>query len=169
MNNTGSLKVTTPSDREIAMTRVLNAPRPLVWDALTKCDLLKRWLTGPPGWSLAVCTIDLKVGGAYRWVWRGPDGTDMGMGGVYREIVRPERLVATEKFDQAWYPGEAVDTTVLVERDGKTTVTINVMYDSRETRDAVLKTPMAEGVSAGYDRLEELLASMNRTATSRRK
>ena len=159
MNNIGTLKVTTPTDREIAMTRVFNAPRTLVFDALTKCELLQRWLTGPPGWSLAVCAIDLKVGGSYRYVWRGPYGTDMGMGGIYREIVRPERLVATEKFDQAWYPGEAVDTTTLREHDGKTTLTITVRYDSRETRDAVLKTPMAQGVSAGYDRLAELLAA----------
>ncbi len=95
VNNIGTLKVTTPTDREIAMVRVFSAPRTLVFDALTKCELLKRWLTGPPGWSLPVCAIDLKVGGSYRYVWRGPDGTNMGMGGVYREIVRPERLVAT--------------------------------------------------------------------------
>ena len=157
--NTGNLEITTPSDREITMTRVFDAPRHLVFEALTKCELLKRWLTGPPGWSMPVCQIDLRVGGAYRFVWRGPDGTEMGMGGVYREIVPPERYVGTEKFDEPWYPGEALDTTVLTEHDGKTTLTLTVKYDSRETRDAVLKTPMAQGVAAGYDRLAELLAS----------
>jgi uncharacterized protein YndB with AHSA1/START domain len=81
MKNTGTLKVTTPSEREIAMTRVFDAPRHLVFDALTKPELLKRWFSGP-GWSLVVCEIDLKVGGAYRYVWRGPDGTEMGMRGV---------------------------------------------------------------------------------------
>ncbi len=160
MNNPGALKITAAEDREIVMTRVFDAPRHLVYEALTRCELLKRWFTGPPGWSLPVCAIDLKVGGSYRYVWRGPDGTDMGMSGVYLEIVRPERLAATEKFDQAWYPGEAVDTTVLVEQDGKTTLTVTVLYDSRKTRDAVLKTPMAQGVSAGYDRLAELLAAV---------
>ncbi len=160
MNNTGTLKVTTPTDREIAMTRVFDAPRSLVFDALTKPELLKRWFFGPPGWSLVVCEIDLRVGGAYRFVWRRADGTEMGMGGVYREIVPPERFVGTESFDDPWYPGEALGTTVLVEQDGKTTLTLTVRYESREARDAVLKTPMEQGVAAGYDRLAELLASL---------
>src|SRR5262245_8270777 len=123
MKNTGTLKVTTPTDREIVLTRVFDAPRHLVFDAMTRPELLKRWFFGPPSWSLAVCEIDLKVGGAYRYVWRGPDGVEMGMGGVYREIVVPERIVCTEKFDQPWYPGEAVGTLVLVEHSGKTTLT----------------------------------------------
>ena len=110
MSPTGTLKVTTPTDREIAMTRVFDAPRNLVFEAYTKPELVKRWLGVHAGWSLAVCEIDLRVGGAYRYVWRGPDGTEMGMGGVYREIVPPERIVATETFDQSWYPGEAVST-----------------------------------------------------------
>src|SRR6266542_6510450 len=92
-------------------------------DALTKPELLKRWFFGPPGWSLVVCEIDLKVGGAYRFVWRSPDGTEMGMRGVYREIVPPERFTGTESFDERWYPGEALGTHVLVEQDGKTTLT----------------------------------------------
>ncbi len=111
--NTETLQITTPSDTEIAMRRVFDAPRRLVFDAHTRPELVKRWLGVRGGWSLAVCEIDLKVGGAYRYVWRGPDGKEMGMGGVFREIVRPERVVATEKFDDAWYPGEAVDTTAL--------------------------------------------------------
>jgi uncharacterized protein YndB with AHSA1/START domain len=84
----------------------------------------------------------------------------MGMGGVYREIAAPARLVATEKFDQPWYPGEAVGTTVLVEQGGKTTITQTVLYQSREARDAVLKSGMERGVAASYDRLSELLASL---------
>ena len=160
MKNTGTLKVTTPTGREIAMTRLFDAPRSLVFDALTKPELLQRWFFGPPGWSLVVCEIDLKVGGAYRYVWRGPDGTDMGMRGVYRDIVPPARIVQTESFDESWYPGEAMVTTVLVEQGGKTTLTMTVLYESREARDAVLKTPMEHGVAAGYDRLAELLASL---------
>jgi len=160
MQNTGKLKVTTPTDREIVMTRSFGAPRQLVWDAMTKPELVKRWLLGPPGWSMPICEIDLRVGGGYRYVWRhDSDGHKMGMRGVYREVVAPERLVATEVFDESWYPGEALDTTVLVEQGGRTTLTLTVLYASRDARDTVLKTPMAEGVASGYDRLEELLAS----------
>jgi uncharacterized protein YndB with AHSA1/START domain len=158
--DTEKLQITTPSDREIAMTRVFAAPRRLVFDALTKPELVKRWLLGPPGWSMPVCEIDLRVGGKYRYVWRrDSDGTDMGMGGVYREIAKPERIVATEKFDQSWYSGEAVGTTRLVEQGGKTTLTQTMLYESRETRDEVLKSPMESGVRASYDRLAELVAS----------
>lgn len=159
MKNTGTLKVTTPTDREIAMTRVFDAPRRLVFDAWTKPELLKRWLGVFGGWSLEVCEIDPKMGGAYRFVWRGPDGSRMGMRGVYREVVPPERLVATESFDDPWYPGEALDTTVLVEQGGKTTLTTTVLYESREARDIALRSDMEHGVAASYDTLAELLAS----------
>ena len=159
MNPTGTLKVTTPTDREIAMTRVFDAPRNLVFEAYTKPELLKRWLGVHGGWSWAVCEIDLRVGGAYRFVWRGPDGTEMGMGGVYREVAAPERIVATESFDQSWYPGDAVSTTVIIEQGGRTTLTITVRYQSQEARDAVLKSPMEKGMAAGFDKLAELLAS----------
>jgi uncharacterized protein YndB with AHSA1/START domain len=156
----GKLQITTPSEREIAMTRVFDAPRTLVFDAWTKPELLRRWLGVRAGWTFALCEVDLKVGGKYRWVWRGPDGTEMGMGGVFREIVRPERLVATERFDEPWYEGgDAVDTTVFVEKGGKTTVTTTVRYASKEVRDAVLKSPMASGVAESYDKLAEVLAS----------
>ena len=156
---TGTLKVTTPTEREIALTRVFDAPRHLVFEAYTKPELVQRWLGVHAGWSWAVCEIDLRVGGAYRYVWRGPDGAEMGMGGVYREVVAPERIVATEKFDQSWYPGEAMSTMALVEQGGRTTLTLTVRYESREARDAVLKSPMESGVAAGFDKLEELLAS----------
>jgi uncharacterized protein YndB with AHSA1/START domain len=157
MKNT--LSVTAAGDREIVLTRAFNAPRDLVFDAHTRPELVKRWLLGQPGWTMPVCEIDLRVGGCYRYVWRSQDGTEMGMGGVFREIVRPERLVATERFDQPWYPGEALDTTVFVEERGKTTVTLTVLYESREARDGVLKSPMEQGMAVGYDRLEDLLAS----------
>ncbi len=160
MRNTDNLKLATRGDREILMTRVFDAPRRMVFDAFTKPELVKQWLLGPPGWTMPVCDIDLRVGGSYRYVWRNTtDGNEMGMGGVYREIAAPERIVATEKFDEAWYPGEAVGTLVLSERGGKTTVTQTVLYQSREARDAVLKSGMEKGVSASYDRLAELLTS----------
>lgn len=153
----GGLTVTTPSDREIAMTRSFDAPRNLVFEALTKPDLVRQWLLGPDGWSMVVCDIDLRVGGTYRYEWRHADGREMAMGGTYREIVPPERLVTTEKFDESWYPGEAVGAISLVEEDGRTQLTLTVTYDNKEARDAVLKTPMEDGVAAGYDRLERLL------------
>ena len=159
MKNLGGLKLTTSGDRELVMTRVFDAPRNLVYDAFTKPELVRRWLLGPDGWSMPVCEIDLKVGGAYRYVWRrDSDGSEMGMGGVYREIVPNQKIVSTEKFDQAWYPGEAVGTLVLTEQSGKTMLTQTVLYQSREARDGVLKSGMESGVSRSYDRLEEQLA-----------
>jgi uncharacterized protein YndB with AHSA1/START domain len=158
-NTAGSLTITTPSDREIAMTRVFDAPRKLVFEAWTKPELLKRWLGVFGGWSLAVCEIDLRVGGTCRFVWRGADGREMGMSGVYREIVPAERIVSTETFDDPWYEGEAVGTVVFDERGGKTTVTNTVRYASKEVRDAVLKSPMETGIAKSYDKLEELLAT----------
>lgn len=163
MKSAGTLQLTAPGDRQIVMTRVFDAPRQLVFDAHTKPELVKRWLLGPPGWSMPVCAIDLRVGGKYRYVWRHDrDGTEMGMGGVYREIVAPERIVHTEKFDEPWYPGEAVNTLVLVERGGRTTLTQTMLYESREARDAAIKSNMEKGVAASYDRLAELLASTKR-------
>lgn len=160
MKSAETLTVTTPTDREIVMTRVFDAPRRLVFDAHTKPELVKRWLLGPPGWSMPVCEIDLRVGGKYRYVWRhDTDGTQMGMGGVYRELVAPERIVNTERFDEAWYPGEGLGTLVLTERQGKTTLTNTMRYESRAARDGVLKSRMEKGVAASYDRLAEMLAS----------
>ena len=155
---TGKLAVAARGEREIVMTRVLNAPRNLVFDAFTKPELVRRWLLGPDGWSMPVCEIDLRVGGKYRYVWKNDkDGMEMGMGGEFREIVVPERIVSTEKFDQAWYPGEAVGTLLLTDEAGKTKVTQIVAYDTHEARDGVLKSPMESGVEAGYDRLEKML------------
>ena len=154
------LKVTTPSDREIAMTRTFDAPRSMVFDAWTRPELIKRWLGAIEGWTFVVCEVDLKVGGKYRYVWRGPAGEEMGMGGVFREIVRPERLVCTEKFDEPWYPGDAIQATVFVEKDGRTTVTETVLYASKEARDGVLESPMESGVAQSFDKLAEVLASI---------
>ena len=155
MRNTGSLKVTTPSDREVVMTRVFDAPRHLVFDAFTKPELLKRWF-GPRGWSLVVCEVDLRVGGGFRFVLRGLEGQEMGMRGVYREIVPPERSVHMESFDD--YPGESQVTAVFVEQGGQTTLTATVLYPSREVRDIVLQTGMEHGAAESYDKLAELLA-----------
>src|SRR5258706_685623 len=156
MKNTGTLKVTTPTDREIVLTRVFDAPRHLVFDALSKPELLKRWF-GPRGWSLVVCEVDFRVGGSWRFVLRGPDGKDMGMRGVYREIAA-ERTVHTESFDD--FPGESLVTSVMVEVNGRTTLTATVLYPSQEVRDAVIKSGMEHGAAESYDKLAECLASI---------
>jgi uncharacterized protein YndB with AHSA1/START domain len=161
MKNSETFSITAHGDREIVVTRLFDAPRELVFDAYTKPKLIQKWLLGPGGWSMPVCEVDLRAGGKYRYVWRNEaDGKEMGMGGTYREVVPPERIVITELFDEAWYPGEAVDTIVLVERQGKTTLTQTILYNSRETRDAVLKSPMQIGMAASYDRLEKFLPSL---------
>jgi uncharacterized protein YndB with AHSA1/START domain len=117
---------------------------------------------------MPVCEIDLRVGGTYRYVWRrDSDGSEMGLGGVYREIVPQERIVSTEVFDKAWYPGEAVGTLVLTEQNGITTITQTVLYQSREARDGVLKSPMESGVAASYDRLAALVASLGTSGTGK--
>lgn len=157
MKNTGTLQVTTPSDREITLTRVFDAPRSLVFDAFTKPELLRRWF-GPRGWSLVVCDVDLKVGGAWRFVLRSPEGRDMGMRGVHRELQPPSRSVHTETFDD--FPGESIVTTVLVEDRGKTTLTATVLYPSQEVRDAVVESGMEHGAAESYDKLAELLPSL---------
>jgi uncharacterized protein YndB with AHSA1/START domain len=156
---TKTLTVTTPSDREIALSRVFDAPRTLVFDALTRPDLVQRWMLGSMNAAMPVCEIDLKVGGSYRFVWRNPDGSEFAMHGVYREIVRPERLVNTQQFETAWLPGEAILTTTLIENGGKTTFTCTTLYETREVRDKILKSGMESGASASYDRLENLLAA----------
>jgi uncharacterized protein YndB with AHSA1/START domain len=160
MQNAGKLQITTPSDREIAFTRAFDAPRKLVFDAWTKPELLKRWLYGPNGWSLAICKVDLRVGGHYRFEWRHTNGNEMGMGGVYREVLPPERLVNTQLFDQDWTDGEAVGTLVLTEKEGKTTSVNTVLYTSKAARDGALDTMMAEGMEAGYVRLDTIVAAL---------
>jgi uncharacterized protein YndB with AHSA1/START domain len=157
---TNKLKVTAQGEREIVMTRVLDAPRDLVFDAWTQADLLRRWLWGPDEWPLAACESDPRVGGTLRLVWRNTNGKEMGMSGVWRELVRPSRIVHTEIFDEDWTGGEALVTTVLTEHGGKTTMTQTILYASREARDAVLKTPMEQGAGQSYDRMERFLASM---------
>jgi uncharacterized protein YndB with AHSA1/START domain len=155
MRNTGTLKVTTPSDCEIVLTRVFDAPRHLVFEAFSKPELLKRWF-GPRGWSLVVCEVDLRVGGGFRFVLRSLDGKEMGMRGVYCEITPPERSVQMESFDD--YPGESQVTAAFVEQGGNTTLTATVLYPSCEVRDAVIQSGMEHGAAESYDKLAELLA-----------
>lgn len=162
MQKVGKLEINTPSDREITFTRAFDAPRQLVFDAWTKPELLKRWLYGPDGWSLDVCEVDLRVGGRYRYGWKHKNGNVMGMGGVYKELKVPERLVNTQLFDQDWTGGEAVGTLVLTEKNGKTTSVNTVLYVSKAARDAALSTPMADGMEMGYARMDAMFAAEGR-------
>jgi uncharacterized protein YndB with AHSA1/START domain/effector-binding domain-containing protein len=155
MKDPRMLTVEARGDREIVMVRAFNAPRPLVFDAFTKPDLVRRWLLGPDGWTMPVCEIDLRVGGKYRYEWRKEStGTSMAVGGVFREVTPPARVVHTERFDEAWYEGEAVITTEFVETAAGTSVTMTMLMASREARDGVLKSGMEGGVARSYDRLE---------------
>lgn len=152
------LQVEPSGDREIVLTRVFDAPRHLVWEAYTRPELIRRWFLGPPEWSMIVCEVDPRVGGRYRYVWRKTDGTEMGMGGEYRAVVRPERIQLTELFDQDWTGGEAVATLTMVEENGKTTCTTTMRYVSKEIRDMVLQSGMTRGAAASYDRLDAIFA-----------
>lgn len=155
-------KVTPKGDREFVITRTFNAPRALVFDAFSKPAMMKQWLQGPPGWSMTECRIDLRVGGKYRYAWRNHDGGEMAISGVYKEVVRPERIVNTERFDPAWYEGEALATLVLTEKAGKTLMTLTARYDSKQVRDGILASPMEGGLEFSYQRLDELLAERSK-------
>jgi uncharacterized protein YndB with AHSA1/START domain len=161
---TGRVTVTAPGEREIVLTRAFDAPPHLVFAALTRPELVTRWL-GARGWNVVDATIDLRVGGAWRFVSSGPGGERMGHGGIYREVVPGERLVYTEEYDDRWYDDEALVRVELVEDPAdRTTMTTTLTYPSRTTRDLVLSSPMERGVGEGYERLDELLTEMEERA-----
>ncbi|MFL6467264.1 MAG: SRPBCC family protein [Pyrinomonadaceae bacterium] len=159
------LKIEARGDTELVISRTFDAPVEMVFDAHTKPEIVRQWLLGPDGWTMPVCEIDLRIGGKYRYVWKKENtGDEMGMGGEFREVEEPNKYVATEKFDQSWYPGGAVSTTTFADVHGKTAFQNVMKYDSKEAREAVLASPMDEGLSVGYDRLEALLNSQAQTA-----
>jgi uncharacterized protein YndB with AHSA1/START domain len=149
-----------PDKPTIVTRRVFDAPRALVFDAWTKPEHLRRWL-GPRVLTMVVCEIDLRVGGGYRWVQRAPDGKEYAFHGVYREIIRPEKIVSTFVFE-AFPDAEAIETLTLEERDGKTTVTSLSVHKTVQGRDGHLAAGRMEvGMTDGYARLDDLLASMH--------
>jgi uncharacterized protein YndB with AHSA1/START domain len=161
MTTTDRVGVTTfatPSDREIVATRVFDAPRRLVWEAHTNPEHVPHWMLGPSGWTMPVCEIDLRPGGAWHYVWRQFDGAEMEMRGAYQEVTPPERLVSTESWGGDW--PETLNTLLLTEEDGKTTMTSTVLYPSKEARDAALRTGMKDGMSASFERLAEYLRTV---------
>ena len=156
-SRTGVTTFTTPSDREIQATRAFNAPRELVFDAHTSPEHLPHWMLGPSGWTMTACEIDLRPGGAWRFAWRKDDGAEMELTGVYREVARPERVVNTESWGPDW--PDTVNTLVLTEADGLTTMVSTSLYPSLEARDAALGSGMKEGMSLSFDRLDAHLAA----------
>ena len=156
-------QVTLPSDREVKVTRSFKAARPLVFRAFTEPALVQRWLLGPPGWSMPICEMDVRVGGRYRWRWRSDkDASEFGFTGTFREVQLPSRLVHTEAFDPGSvggeYPGnEALVTVTFAEHGDLTTVTSLIDFGSKEARDAAIATGMTDGMEQSYQLLDELL------------
>jgi uncharacterized protein YndB with AHSA1/START domain len=161
--NSDTFKTTTPSDREIVLTRLFDAPRQLVFEAMTKPEHVKRWWgILDDRYSVPVCEIDLRVGGKWRFVGRGPHGEGPEFYGVYREVAAPDRVVFTEIY--AAFPDvESVVTAVLTEEQGKTRLTASCQYPSIEVRDAVIKSGMERGAAISYDRLEDVARELQRS------
>ena len=156
-------QVTTPSDREVKVTRSFKAPRALVYRAFTEPELVRRWLLGPPGWSMPVCEMDVRVGGKYRWSWRNDqDGSQFGFNGTFREVQPPAKLVHTETYDPGTvgesFPGqEALVTVTFAEEGGVTTMTSVIDFGSKEARDGAMATGMTDGMEQSYQLLDRLL------------
>lgn len=157
--SSGKLKVETRGDKEIILSRVFDAPRRLVYEAMTNPEHVRRWWCCFEGFTMTVCEIDLRVGGKYRYVMVGPDGNEVGFNGVYREIAPAERVVHTEIFEP--FPDSpSVVTMTLEERDGKTHYRAHIVHDSREARDAHIASGMEGGANLALDRLEEIARSL---------
>jgi uncharacterized protein YndB with AHSA1/START domain len=155
---TGVTTYTTPTDKVVVITRVVDAPRTLVFDAWTNPTHIPQWMTGPEGWTMPVCEIDLRPGGSWHYVWRKSNGTEMPMSGKVKEVAPPERLVTTESWGPEW--PETINTLVLTEVAGRTTITLTILYPSKEARDAALQTGMKGGMDESFARLEALLPTL---------
>lgn len=167
MGQARKLNISVRGDTEIIISRAFDAPRHLVWNAMTRPEHIRRWMFLPPGWEMTACEENVRVGGTYRWAWNDPQGNPaMSMGGVYREVLPPKsdgtggRLVRTEKFEFGCAPqaGEQIGTMEFIEQGGGTLVRITVVYPSKEARDGAVASGMEQGMSAGYDNLEKMLA-----------
>jgi uncharacterized protein YndB with AHSA1/START domain len=163
------LEVTLPSDREVRVTRTFNAPRALVWDAHTKPELVKKWMLGPPGWTMPVCEMDVRAGGKYRWRWRNDeDGKEFGFYGTFLEVKAPARIVHDEYYDPGDVGGampsnDPAQITLELSESGGITTIVNVMrFVSKEARDAAVSTGMTDGMEMGYARLDEMFAGKSK-------
>ena len=163
------LEVTLPSDREVRVTRTFNAPRALVWDAHTKPELVKKWMLGPPGWTMPVCEMDVRAGGKYRWRWRNDeDGKEFGFYGTFLEVKAPARIVHDEYYDPGDVGGampsnDPAHITLELSESGGVTTIVNVMrFVSKEARDAAVNTGMTDGMEMGYARLDDMFAGKSK-------
>jgi uncharacterized protein YndB with AHSA1/START domain len=151
-----------PSDHEVKVTRSFNAPRALVYKMYTTPSFVQRWMLGPPGWTMPVCEMDVRVGGKYRWRWRSEDGKEFGFHGTFREVDAPRRLVHVEYFDPGDVGGDmgngALITAEFAEADGVTTVTTLMDFGTKEARDAAVSTGMTDGMEMSYQLLDGVLA-----------
>lgn len=154
----GVTHYTMPSDTQVAVVRVVKAPRKLVFATYTEPRHLQRWLLGPAGWSMPVCEFEARSGGRWRFVWRKANGTEMAMAGDVRECVPPSKIVTTESWGPEW--PETINTTEFTESDGHTTITLTITYPSKEARDKALETGMKGGMDESFARLEALLAQL---------
>lgn len=154
----GVTAYTTPSDREVVITRVVDAPRELVWTVWTSPEHIRQWLSGRKGWTMPICEMDLRPGGKWRYVWRMPDGGEMTLAGEVREVVPPSRLVTTERWGPEW--PETLNTMTLIEARALTTITLTVSYPSKEARDTALKTGMKDGMDISFASLDTLLRTL---------
>ena len=150
--------VAEPGKTSFTTTRVVDAPRALVFEAFTKCEHLKRWM-GPKNLTMVSCDTDLRPGGRYRFVFRAPDGNEVGFSGEFREVVAPSRIVRTFVFEPI-PDAAALETLELVEIDGKTTIKTTTLHKTVENRDGHVNSGMEAGMTAGYARLDELLAGL---------
>lgn len=157
-------QVSLPGDRAVSVARAFEAPRELVWKAYTTPELVRRWLLGPPGWTMPVCEMEVRVGGRFRWRWRSEaDGSEFGFHGEFLEVDAPAKIRHTEIFDpgdtgESMGEGEAIVTVRFTERDGTTTLTTLVEYGSKADRDAAISTGMTDGMETSYRLLDGLLA-----------
>jgi uncharacterized protein YndB with AHSA1/START domain len=157
-------EVSMPSDTEVLVKRSFDAPVKLVWQAYTQPNLMRRWMLGPPGWSMPICEMDVRVGGKYLWRWRSDeDGQEFGFHGEFREVTPHSQLVHTEYYD----PGDldnsmgqagAVVTVSFEEANGVTNVSTSIKYASQEDRDAAVSTGMTDGMEMSYKLLDGVLA-----------
>ena len=154
------LEVSLPSDREVRVVRSFSAPRKLVWDAHTKPELMQRWMLGSPGWSMPVCEMDLRVGGAYRWRWRSyEDGKEFGFFGKFLEVSSPVRLVHEEHYDPGDVGGPmtsepAIITSIFDDAGDVTVLTVKMLFASKEAREGAIASGMTDGLEMSYARLD---------------
>jgi uncharacterized protein YndB with AHSA1/START domain len=158
VTSSGTATVTLPADEQILITREFDAPKRLVYKAWTTPELVKRWWNARRG-EVTIAQIDLRVGGAWRYVMVTDDGFEVGFHGEYREIVPNERIVSTEVYE-GMPEGEALNTITFTEADGRTTLTILVQHTSKEHRDAHINSGMEAGMQDAMDLLEQVAVSL---------